>query len=107
MKNITLAVDDNVLDGVRRYAIDHGTTVNGLIRDHFQRIVDQGDRAAQARRELAELSDRSTGRLGPDWKWNRAELYDRPILRRYERPDLRRDGEIGESRKKKSSKRTD
>lgn len=107
MKNITLALEDDVLDGMRRYAAHHRTTVNALIRDHCKRIVSQEDRAAQARRELAELSERSNGRLGPDWKWNRDELYDRPIFRRYECADLRGNGKTRQSGKEKPRKRID
>ena len=33
MKNITLAVEENVLDEARRYAANRKTTVNGLVRD--------------------------------------------------------------------------
>ena len=107
MKNITLALEEEVLEGMRQYAARHRTTVNALIREHCKRIVTQEDRAAEARRELAELSERSTGRLGPDWKWNRAELYDRPILRRYECADIRGNGKAGQSGKENSRKRTD
>ena len=89
MKNITLAMEDDVLDGMRRYAAHHRTTVNSIIREHCKRIVAQEDRAARARQELVELSRKSTARLGPDWKWNREELYDRDALHRHERPDVR------------------
>jgi hypothetical protein len=89
MKNITLAMEDDVLEGMRQYAARHRTTVNALIRDHCKRIVTQEDRAAQARQELVELSRKSTARLGPDWKWNREELYDRDALHRHERLGVR------------------
>jgi hypothetical protein len=92
MKNITLAVDDEVLEGVRKIAANRGTTVNAIVREHLTSIATQEDKAAQARRELVELSNRSEGRLGPDFKWNRGELYDRDALRRFERPDLCSDG---------------
>jgi hypothetical protein len=92
MKNLTLALDDAILDGVRKYAANRGTTVNAIVREHLTRIATQEDKAAQARRELVELSNRSEGRLGPDYKWNRAELYDRDAVRRFERSDLRGDG---------------
>ena len=76
MKNITLAVEDALLDGIRRYAVDHGTTVNGIIRDHFKRIVLEQDKAARARLRLIELSRNSTAEVGPI-TWKRDELYER------------------------------
>lgn len=103
MKNLTLSLDDTILEGARRYAANKGTTVNALVRDHLTRIVTQEDKAAQARRELVEMSNHSEGRLGPDFKWNRAELYDRDALRRFEHSDLRSDGTSSSGSKTKKS----
>lgn len=109
MKNITLAVDDDVLKQARIYAAEHETSINNLVRDFLARLAtekqsaaDQEARAAKARRELAELSRTSTGRLGPNWKWNRHEIYsDR--LSGYERAGVRSDG-ARRGREKKSAR---
>ena len=92
MKNITLAIDEKVLKGVRRYAAAHDTTVNGLVREYLTRIANEDDRLVQARKDLLTLAETSPARLGSAWKWNREELYDRPVLRGHKRPDLRRGG---------------
>jgi len=98
MKNITLAVDEEVLATVRGYAARHNTTVNALVRDYLERIARQQDEAAQARQRLVELSRESNGRLGGR-QWNRDEIYERDVLPRHQHPDLRgfaepgRDGE--------------
>ena len=89
MANITLSVDDNVLQEVRQIAARKKTSVNALVRDHLTRLADQEGRQAVARKRLLELADRSTGRMGPDWTWNREETHDRPVLPRRQRPDLR------------------
>ncbi len=89
MKNITLAVDEETLAAVRKYAAANNTTVNGLVRDYLDRLARQQDRAAQARKELIELVRNSTWDPGPDWKWNREELYDRGVFSRHEHPPLR------------------
>jgi plasmid stability protein len=94
MKNITLAVDDEVLTSVRGYAARHNTTVNALVRDYLTRLARQEDRAAQARQRLVELSRDSRGSLG-GWTWNRDEIYDRGMLPRHQRPDLRGFAEPG------------
>lgn len=76
MKNITLAVEDAVLEEVRVYAARQKTSVNGLVRDFLQSIARQEDKTARARRKLAELVEKSTLEVGPR-SWNRDELHDR------------------------------
>ncbi len=75
-KNITLAIDEDVLDRVRRIAVEKKTTVNGLVRDYLVRLADQHDRAANARKRLLELADESTAEVGPI-TWTRDELNER------------------------------
>jgi hypothetical protein len=92
MKNITLAIDEQVLDDVRQIAARRRTTVNAIVRDYLARIVAEESRIEEARRGLLDLMENSTGDLGPDWKWSREDSYDRDGLRGHERPDLRGDG---------------
>lgn len=75
-KNITLAVDEDVLDRVRKIAVDRKTTVNGLVREYLERLALQQDRAAKARQRLLELAAESTAEVGPI-TWTRDDLYDR------------------------------
>ena len=35
MKNITLAINEEILRAARRYAANHDTTVNALVRDYL------------------------------------------------------------------------
>lgn len=76
MKNITLAVDEDVLNAVRHYAASHNTSVNALVRDHLARIAAREDRARSAIGELRAMSDRSTAEVGPV-SWTRDQLHDR------------------------------
>jgi hypothetical protein len=76
MRNITLSVDEAVLDVVRRHAAEHNSTVNALVREYLTNLAAQEDRAKSARARLRELSARSTGRLGKK-TWTRNDLYDR------------------------------
>jgi hypothetical protein len=89
MKNVTLAVEEEVLAAVRKYAAANNTTVNGLVRDYLGKLAEQEGRAAKAKRELVELAKASTFDPGKDWKWNREELYDRGVLSRHEHSPLR------------------
>ena len=92
MKNITLAIEEEILRQARRYAAEHDTTVNSLVRDYLSSLVDFEDRAAKAREELVELARESEARMG-NWKWNREEIYEDRLLPRHERSRLRGFGE--------------
>ena len=76
MKNITLAIEEDVLDEARRYAANRKTSVNGLVRDFLNGIAKQEDKLVRARRRMLELSERTTLEVGPV-TWKREELYDR------------------------------
>jgi plasmid stability protein len=93
MKNVTLAIDEDVLREARVYAAKHNTTVNALVREYLSGLVAQEERAAEARRRLVKMSEESKGRLGPDWKWNREEIYEDRLFPRHERAPLRGFGE--------------
>ena len=89
MSNITLAVDDALLEKVRAVAARQGTTVNALVREHFERLTQNEDRLAQAKRELRELSEKTDVDLGPNYRFDRNEIYAERDFPRHQRPDLR------------------
>jgi hypothetical protein len=93
LKNITLAIDDEVLDKVRAYAAEQKTTVNAIVRKHLEKLAAENDKRAEARRNLLRLAETSRGSLASDYTWNRGELYDRAVLRGHERPHLRGEDE--------------
>ena len=76
MKNITLAVDEDVLAAVRQYAAERNSTVNSLVRDYLTNLATHNDRVRRARERLRELSAESQGSLGPK-VWSRDGLHDR------------------------------
>ncbi len=73
MPNITLAMDEKLIEAGRRYAHAHNTTLNGLVRDLLTKTVVpvQGDWLEDLFRLMDESKADSKG-----WKWNREELYD-------------------------------
>ena len=77
MKNITLAIEESVLDEVRVIAAKRGTSVNGLVREFLQQISDDGKRVRRALLELRAMSETSPARLGPDYKFDREATYER------------------------------
>jgi hypothetical protein len=90
MKNITLAVDEGLLNKMRDLAAQRGTTVNALVREHFEQLTRNEERRREAIRELREMSERSEARLGPNYKFDREEIYAERDFPRHEHPDLRR-----------------
>ena len=77
MKNITFAVDDEVLDKARVVAAQRKTTVNALVREFLVDIATRDERRELARRELLELMRTSKGRLAPDYTFDRDEAHER------------------------------
>lgn len=79
MKNVTVAVDEKLLDESREYARKHQTTLNALIRKLLEREVGARRRDHWVD-EFRELTAKAGGN-SRGWKWNREELYDRKVLR--------------------------
>lgn len=79
--NVTLSIDEKLLARARELAHERGTSVNQLIRDYLERLTG-GSGPADVMEQLEQLWSEQSGRSG-GWKWNREELYDRPVLRRH------------------------
>ena len=75
VKNITLSVDERVLAAVRRYAVEHDSSVNALVREYLGRIGESEDRVQRARQRIREMSARSTARIGTK-SWARDDLHE-------------------------------
>jgi hypothetical protein len=81
MTKIALDIDDKVLALVQQYAAEIGTTIEAIVVEHLRGIAwenspEREELAARARKELVRMSEESPERLGPDWKWNRADAYE-------------------------------
>jgi len=73
MANLTLAIDDQLLEKTRRRAAEMGTSVNQMVRDHFQAVVGEDDLESA----IAFLKETAgQGKPDPDWKFSRDEMYD-------------------------------
>jgi hypothetical protein len=94
MKNITLAIDEDVLDAARQYAAERKTTVNALVRAELERIARSQGRLKDALRELREMSAGGPD-IDPDKVWpGREAIYEERVneqLYRRERARLRGD----------------
>lgn len=75
-KNITLAIEEDLLDKVRVIAAMEKTTVNAMVRDFLTDAAKRNNRTQKVRSRLAERSRQSTGRVG-EITWTRDELHER------------------------------
>jgi hypothetical protein len=76
MKNITLAMDEALLEQARIYAAKRGTTVNALVRDYLSQIATSDDRIERARAEIRKMSGRDGLAVGERF-WSRDDLHGR------------------------------
>lgn len=73
-RNLTLAIDDDLLDKVRVLAAMKRTSVNEMVRGFLARLVEQEVEHDEATQELLKLIDESDGDMG-DWRFSREETY--------------------------------
>ena len=74
-RNLTLAIDDALLDKVRVLAAMKRTSVNEMVRGFLTSMVQQEQSKDEAREALLKLIDESRGRMG-DWRpGKRDEIY--------------------------------
>jgi antitoxin component of RelBE/YafQ-DinJ toxin-antitoxin module len=73
--NLTLSVDDEVIQEARRRADAMGKSVNQLVREYLEQLAGKTDLKAIAA-EFEELSRNPTGN-SRGWKFNRDEIHER------------------------------
>ena len=72
--NITLSVDDQVVQRARKHAEVLGTSVNQLVREYLEQLAGSrspADDAVEFERLSREAQGNSRG-----WKFNREELHE-------------------------------
>ncbi len=73
--NVTLSIDEAILDEARRRAESMGTSVNQLIREYLEQFA--GKKASEHdAAEFERLSRAASGNSG-GWRFNREELHQR------------------------------
>jgi len=73
--NLTLSIDDEVIQEARRHAEAMGTSVNQLVREYLEQLVGKTDANGDAA-EFERLSRLAQGD-SRGWKFNREELHER------------------------------
>ncbi len=75
MANLTLSIDDDLLQRAREAALRDRTSVNALVRDFLTRYADNKRRRFEALDELDALASGTAGRS--EKPWHRDELHER------------------------------
>ena len=73
--NLTLSIDEEVIQAARRRAEVMGTSVNQLVREYIEQLAGKTDPEADAA-EFERLSRIAHGD-SRGWKFNREELHER------------------------------
>ncbi len=73
--NLTLSIDDRLLEEAREVARSMGTSVNQIVREHLEQLTSR-DEAERDVDELRRLSAQSEGR-SRGWKFDREEIHER------------------------------
>jgi hypothetical protein len=76
MKNITLSVEDDILQEARKIAAERNTTVNAIVRAHLGDLVRQKKRTRDSLRRMRELAEQGGMEVG-EKTWTRDDLHER------------------------------
>jgi len=79
--NVTLSLEDRLLERARRLAARRGISLNQMIRDYLSEVTGEPTPEALVS-ELETLWNESRGD-SRGWRFNREELHDRAVLRRH------------------------
>ncbi len=98
MKNLTLAIDETLLEQARELAARRKTTLNAMVRGLLAHEVEQEDRIAWAKAGMKRLMEEASARDrgGEPYVWDRGDAYDEResrLLSRHQRPPVRGFGE--------------
>ncbi len=74
--NLTLAIEDRIVDEARKVASSMGKSLNQLVRDYLEEVAARGLAEAEID-EMRAISLESGGR-SRGWRFDREEIHERP-----------------------------
>jgi hypothetical protein len=80
MANLTLTIDDEILKRARLHAIERGTSVNALVREYLEGIVQSTSELESIIEGIDSVADAAPARRATRWK--REDLYAERLRRR-------------------------
>lgn len=81
--NLTLSVDERIVEQARKAAQSMGKSLNQAVRDYLEQLAGQSQREAVIKelRELSMTGQAPKGQKG-SWKFDREEAYTERLNRR-------------------------
>ncbi len=76
MANVTLKIDDALLENARRLAFEKKTSINAIIRDRLEQFVSSDQKREAALRGLDSFFRKTQARVGRK-TWSRDEIHER------------------------------
>jgi antitoxin component of RelBE/YafQ-DinJ toxin-antitoxin module len=76
MKNITLSIEEDVLQEARKIAAERGTTINAIVRASLAELVRQKTRTRDALKRMRELAEQGGMEVGKK-TWSREDIHER------------------------------
>ena len=76
MANITLKIDDHLLEMARRVALRRNTSINAIVRQKLEEFVSTDLSREAALKGLEDFFERSKARVGSA-TWSRNEIHER------------------------------
>jgi len=78
MVNLTIALEEGLLEQAQKRALEQGTSLDEILRSYLESYVDKEQRERQERavRSLLDLSSQARSGSGGR-KWTRDELHER------------------------------
>jgi len=76
MANLTITVDEQVLKNARILALEEGTSVNAILREHLERYAGKNNQYEQATANILKIAKQSKSSSQGE-RWTRDELYER------------------------------
>ena len=76
MANVTLSIDENTLTKARMYAARNGTTLNSMIREFLEELIDERGRKQTAQDRINQILSKLK-MTRKRTTWTREELNER------------------------------
>ena len=73
-KNLTLALDEDLLLAARKAALDQNTSVNQLVREFLERLVEENEQRRMARKTIEHIFRQEKTKIS-GISWSREDLH--------------------------------
>jgi len=76
MTNLTLSIDDEILEEARKKALEQGTSVNQKVREYLEQYSGMDQQKQESLKKLKKIK-KNSGMIVGDITWSREEVHER------------------------------